>query len=365
VFPLLPRIRRSAAASRPSHPRASIRHGIVAVGLLALVTLPASGHAASRVVFRLADPAAEVVIDQSPVRPMGAPNTRTAHHVTAGTHTVIILKGGQELSRSTLEIPDGASVMVQVDGGGGLQVSGASASSATPPPASGGVTHAAPPPAEPPPSGEGGGTPPAAGASALGAAQQGDSLAGPEANSLDMNEGNGRSGGSIDPGPAGNYSQWSQTVGTAGRVVGGVVAPGVGGAVVGTAVPAAAYGAASMVRNAESGGLSALSGGSTFQQGRPIPKKADTGMVAFQCPTGDPIVVYLEGFVIAQVGPGSQKSRAKLEVGRHKLEFMDAETGQYIYRGVVDIEKDETVTLELADTHPPKPLDRTWAWSAR
>ena len=365
MFPRLLRIHRTAGGELPANSCTLIRHGILAVGLLGMGALPTIGQAASRVVFRLADPSAEVVIDQSPVRPMGAPNTRTAHHVTAGTHTVIILKGGQELSRSTLEIPDGASVMVQVDGGGGLQVSGASASSATAPPASGGVTHAAPPPDASPPPSEGGGAPPAAGASALGAAQQGDSLAGPEANSLEMNEGNGRSGDSIDPGPAGNYGAWSQTVGTAGRVVGGVVAPGVGGAVVGTAVPAAAYGAASMVRNAESGGLSALSGGSTFQQGRPIPKKADTGTVAFQCPTGDPIVVYLEGFVIAQVGPGSQKARVKLEVGRQKLEFMDAETGQYIYRGVVDVEKDETVTLELADAHPPKPLDRTWAWSAR
>jgi hypothetical protein len=76
-------------------------------------------------------------------------------------------------------------------------------------------------------------------------------------------------------------------------------------------------------------------------------------------------VIYLEGFIIASVGPGSQKAKTKLEVGRHKLEFMDAETGQYIYRGVVEVEKDEVITLEIADAHPPKALDRTWAWSAR
>ena len=96
-----------------------------------------------------------------------------------------------------------------------------------------------------------------------------------------------------------------------------------------------------------------------------MPPKADTGMVAFTCPSQDPIVVYLEGFVIASVGPGTTKAKSKLEVGRHKLEFMDAQTGRYIYRGVVEIQKDETVTLEIADAHPPKALDHDWAWSLR
>jgi hypothetical protein len=177
-----------------------------------------------------------------------------------------------------------------------------------------------------------------------------------------MNEGNGQSGTRIDEGPAGNYGAWSQTVGTTGRVVGGAVVPGVGGAMAGSVAPAVVYGAANVIRNSEAGGLK---GGSTFRQGRPIPKKADTGTVAFQCPSDDPIVVYLEGFVIAQVGPGSQKSKSRLEVGRHKLEFMDAETGQFIYRGVAEVEKDETITLEIGDAHPPRALDRTWAWSLR
>jgi len=337
----------------------------LAVGLATFGALPSAALAASRVVFQLTDPSVEVIFDQTPVRPMGAPNTRTAHHVTVGSHTVVIQKGGQELSRSTLQVPDGASVMVRVGATGALQVSGATATSAAAPPASGGVTHAAPPPAAPAGGGasDGGGP---AGASALGAAQNADTLAAPEtADSFDMNEGNGRSGAQPDDGPAGNYDGWSRTVGTTGRVVGGAVVPGVGGAVVGTAAPAVAYGAANVVRNAESGGLGALSGSGTFRQGRPIPKKAITGHVAFVCPTGDPIVVYLEGFVIAVVGPNAQKAKTKLEIGRHKLEFMDADTGQYIYRGVVEIEKDETVTLEIGDAQPPKALDRTWAWSLR
>jgi len=333
-----------------------------------LVTVFASvAHAASRVVFELADPAVEVVLDHGPVRPMGAPNRRTAHHVTAGSHVVIIQKGGQELSRSTLQVPDGASVVVRVDPAGQLQVSGATATSAAPAGQSGGISHAPPPPppqadAAPPSDGA---PPKGAGASALSAATESDQLQpDPTADSFDMNEGNGRANTYGDDGPAGDYGSWSRTVGTAGRVVGGVVAPGVGGAV-GTVAPAAAHGAANVVRNAESGGVSALSGGSTFRQGRPIPKKTDTGYVVFECPTGDNIVVYLEGFVIAQVGPGAQKAKTKLEVGRHKLEFMDADTGQYIYRGVADVEKDQTLTLEIGDATPPKALDRTWAWSAR
>jgi len=340
-------------------------------------SFPTTAHAASRVVFELSDPGVDVVLDHGQVRPMGAPNRRTAHHVTAGSHVVIIQRGGQELSRSALEIPDGASVVVRVDPAGGLQVSGATASSDAPRPQAGGVTHAAPP-AEPPPSDAGAppsdaaappsdasAPPKGAGASALTAATQSDQLAAdPTADSFDMNEGNGRAGVQADAGPAGDYGSWSRSVGTAGRVVGGVVAPGVGGAV-GTVAPAAAYGAASVVRNAESGGVSALQGGSTFRQGRPVPKKADTGYVVFECPTGDNIVVYLEGFVVGQVGPGQQKSKTRLEVGRHKLEFMDADTGRFIYRGVAEVEKDETLTLEIGDAAPPKPTDRTWAWSAR
>ncbi len=327
--------------------------------MLVVVALPSVASAASRVVFQLADPTVEVFLDQDAVRPMGPPDKRTANHVTPGAHTVLIQRNGQVLSRNNLQVPDGATVMVQVGTTGALQVSGATATSAAAPPSSGGARPAAPPPSS---SGK-----PGAGASALGAAERSDSLASEgTAGSFDMNEGDGHAGVQAEDGPAGgDFSTFSRTAGTAGRVVGGAVMPGVGGAVVGSVAPAAAYGAASMVKNAESGGISALSGGSTFRQGRPIPKKADTGTVAFTCPTSDPIVVFLEGFVIAQVGPGSQKAKAKLEVGRHKLEFMDAETGQYIYRGVVQIDKDETVTLEIGDAQPPKALDRSWAWSLR
>ena len=340
---------------------------MAAAALLSTAFMSAA-HAASRVVFELADPAVDVVLDHGHVRPMGAPNRRTAHHVVAGRHTVIIQKGGQELSRSTLEVPDGASVVVRVDASGGLQVSGATATADAPPRQTSGVTHAAPPstPDTPGAAGAAGAPPKGAGASALGAATQADQLAPePTADSFDMNEGGGRANAPADDGPAGDYESWSRTVGTVGRAAGGVVMPGTGGVVAGAVAPAAAQGAVNLVRNAEAGGLSALSGGSTFRQGRPVPKKADTGYVVFECPTGDNIVVYLEGFVVGQVGSGTQKSSAKLEVGRHKLEFMDADTGRFIYRGVAEVEKDETLTLEIGDAAPPKALDRTWAWSAR
>ncbi len=348
----------------PSHPPPTLLRGksVARLACLVMGLVPLLAHAASRVQFELADPNVTVVVDQNQLIAVGPPNKRTANHLTPGPHQVVILRGATELSRTRLDVPDGASVMVRVDAAGGLSVTGATASASTAGggKATGGVTHAPPPAAEA--SAE---APKGAGGSALTAAEQSDSLQPEATNSLDMNEGGGGGISGPDAGPAGDYSSWSRTVGTAGRVAGGVVAPGIGGSVVGTVAPAAAYGAASVVRNAEAGGLSALQGGSTFQQGRPIPKKADTGMVAFQCPSGDPIVVYLDGFVIAQVGPQAPKSKAKLEVGRHKLEFMDAETGQYIYRGVVQIEKDETITLEIGDAAPPRALDHAWDWSAR
>lgn len=322
------------------------------------VGLPA--HAASRVVFMLADPQIQVVMDNAPLRPAGMPTKVTANHVSAGKHQVVVQRGSQELSRSTLEIPDGASVTVRVGPSGGLEVSGA-------PPATGAAPAAAAAPAAPPPSAAADPAAPASGRSAGGSALGAATVVNPEddmSHSLDMNEGNGRGGAREGDGLGGDYQTFARATGATARVVGGVAAPRVTSGV-GAAAPAVAHGATNLVRNAEAGGIDALRGSSNFRQGRPIPPKADTGTVVFVAPTDDPTIVYLEGFVIAQVGNGRAQARTKLEVGRHLLEFMDADTGQVVYKGVLTVDKDETTTLEVTDATPPKATDRTWAWSLR
>ncbi|HCH63129.1 MAG: hypothetical protein CL927_16230 [Deltaproteobacteria bacterium] len=325
----------------------------ILTGFCVLGGMLSVAEAASRVVFQLADPTVDVYLDQQAVRPTGAPNKRTVNHVSAGEHTVVIQQRGQELGRHALVVPDGANVTVRVSAAGSLEVSGATASSLAGP--------AAPPTATSRAGGH-----PGAGASALAAAQRTDRLAPEErADSFDMNEGGGkrsdeRSGG--DQRADFDREKFNQAVTTTGRVVGGAVAPGRSGTVVAAVTPMAAESAVSVARSAKS----IVSQGSPgFRQGRPVPPQAETGTVAFICPTQDRIVVYLEGFVIARVGPASQKAKSTLEVGRHKLEFLDVDTGQYIYRGVVEIEKNQTITLEIGDAYPPKALDRDWSWSLR
>ena len=288
-----------------------------------------------------------VYLDQQPVRPMGVPNKRTANHVNPGSHTVVIQQNGQVLSRHTLDVPDGANVMVRVSPTGTLQVSGATATSG------GGQ---APPPA----AGSGSGS---AGESALTAAQRADQLAPEESSdSFDMNEGAG-GGGDVGGDPnrlaGGDREQFpggdDHRTGArrSGRARSRRLSGGLGGAGRGI------HGR-ELDSHAESGGF-VRSGGSGFRQGRPVPPRPTLGW--WRLPASqDPIVVYLEGFVIASVGLHQRRSQS-LRSGATSPVHGRAD-GRYIYRGVVEIQS-ETVTLEIADAHPPKALDHDWAWSPR
>jgi hypothetical protein len=321
------------APIRPAHAPAVWR---AAAGLAALLCAASPGVAAaiSRLSFELAGPG-DVYVDGQALTP-GA-GRLLAPAVSPGRHKVTVRTPSG--SRDTwLDVADRAQVTIKVGIDGSLAVM------------TGGATVAA---------GPGG---PAGPATAAGPGE-----APPEeaaATSFDMNEGATGAVGPGEEGPAGDYSGWSRTVGTAGRAVGGVVAPGVG-PVAGTVGSAAVYGAASLVRNAEAGGLNDLRGGPPAgRQGRPVMPKAVTGAVTFQAAEGDAYIVYADGMEVARVAGGG-KAQVRLEVGRRELELWDADTGAARWKGVLTVEEAAGITLRLDDDQPPVAVERSWLWSGR
>lgn len=154
------------------------------------------------------------------------------------------------------------------------------------------------------------------------------------------------------------------TVGSAALVAGTVVAP-VSTFVATNVVPGAASSVGSMVRNADAGGLDAIRGGPTaFRQGRPIPPKVPTGYVEMVSARGEPALVFLEGFLIADMRNGA-KRKVQLEVGRHLIEIWDGETQLVRWKGVVEIQKNTAFQLVFTDEIAPYSPDRSWAWSER
>ena len=187
----------------------------------------------------------------------------------------------------------------------------------------------------------------------------------PSASSFDMNE-DGRTG----PGAGARRSNPARGSYTAQRVAGNVArgaavmaAPNamsvaaVGGSVV--------SGAASMVRNAEAGGTRGWGTAPAPRQGRPTPPDAEMGTITLVSIAEEPYTAYLEGFVIAEVGPGKPSQRVRLEVGRHLIELWDGDTNTVRWKGVAELTRDAKMTVEFSDAAAPASPDRSWAWSGR
>jgi hypothetical protein len=89
------------------------------------------------------------------------------------------------------------------------------------------------------------------------------------------------------------------------------------------------------------------------------------GTVTLVSMTGEPYTAYLDGFVIAEVGPGNPSQRVRLEVGRHLIELWDGDTNTVRWRGVAELTKDSKMTVQFSDAVAPASPDRKWAWSGR
>ncbi len=305
--------------------------------------LPLAARAAGRLAITASEPCTVYLDDQPAVDAMTGMRAVIAY-VPAGVHALALRTAtGEVLFDGRIEVPDGARVEATFDRGAGLVLTSDQGRLLT--------GEAAP---EEPVDYGPGGKPPE-----------------PEVTTFDMNEGRpvpARSSSSSSR-TAGNYQAFSSTVSTAGRVAGTaaqVATPGVATTV--AVASGAARAASSTLRNAEAGGTAALGRGSrssTFRQGRPIPPKAVTGFVEFQESQPHPYVVYLEGFVIAELGPQRPSQKVKLEIGRHHIEIWDPDLAQPVYKGVLMIEKDYTVKLRFGPDAPPEATERPWMWSER
>ena len=307
-----------------------------------LACLPLAARAAGRIVLTSSEPCTVYLDDQPAVDAMAGMRAVLAS-VPAGVHALALRTAtGEVLFDGRVEVPDGVQVTATFDRGAGLVITSEQ----------GRLLSGEAAPEEPVDYGPGGRPPE------------------PEVTTFDMNEGRPIPARTTPSSrTAGNYEAFSSTVSTAGRVAGTatqVATPGVATTV--SVATGAARVASSTLRNAEAGGTSALGRGSrssTFRQGRPIPPKAVTGFVEFQVDPPHAYVVYLEGFVIAELGPGRPSQKVKLEVGRHHIEIWDPDLAQPVYKGVLMIEKDYTLALRFGPDAPPEAPDRPWMWSAR
>lgn len=310
------------------------------IAALPLLLLPRVADAASRLVVHLGQPAS-VRVDGRTIPPNGG--QVTVNNIAPGPHDIEFQGlNGELVGSARIQVPANGDVQVHWEPGSPLRVTGAAVAGPAP---------TAPSAEPPPPPSEVASKPP----------EEGDTT------SFDEN-GEGSAKGQRAPARsqyAGNPQGLGTAVGTAARVGGSTLAPRATG-LVGFAAPAVVGTTANMVRNAEAGGVGAISGpGPRAYQGRPIPPAAKTGTVVLVNPPGDPTIVYLEGFVVAQLGPERTKQTVTLEVGRHLLEFWDAETVQPIYKGVVLIDEGASVVVEFSDASAPKATERAWAWQPR
>lgn len=347
-----------------------------------LLLLGAAAQAGSRLVVLMTE-GTRVYIDGVLVVNNGT-GRAVLNQLPAGAHRVEVHSDkGALLATHSLQVQDGVEVQLRVAPDGGLSgegavVKAAPKAKATPPPGGPGAQPGPQPGPQPTPHNNApvgaSGEAPRPGSAGKSVAQ--DAVVQSNANnqpetpgSFDLNEGEA---GGASTGQSAASRDWSAATSTASRLAGSGVGaavipiPGVGsavgGAVGGVVAPRVVNGAANVVRNAEAGGLNDFRKGE-FRQGRPMPPKAITGTLVFQ--GAEPMLVFLEGFLIGHTTPERPVSKTKLEIGRHALELRDPSGVNVLYRGVVVVEKDQTLTLAWGPGEPPHALERSWNWSPR
>jgi hypothetical protein len=303
----------------------------------------ATAWAGARLVIQVSEPGVKIAIDGRPVVPTAG--RVVANHLSAGPHSVEFRgASGQVAHAVTVLLDDGAEARGRYTLAEGLTVEGA------PPPAQAAALG-------PQRSPVAGAPPPAAVAA--------DAQV-PVASSFDMNEGSNSGDGAGD-GPTRSPSRGAYTAqrvaGSVARGAAVVAAPNV--MTIASVGGSVASGVASLARNAQAGGTRGWGSSPPPRQGRPTPPEADMGTVTLVSMTGEPFTAYLDGFVIAEVGPGNPSQRVRLEVGRHLIELWDGDTNTVRWRGVAELTKDSKMTVQFSDAVAPASPDRNWAWSGR
>ena len=311
---------------------------------LLLLAISLEARAAARLVVQVTEPGVKITLDGRPVLATGG--RVVASHLRAGPHS-IEFRGpdGQVAHSVTVVLADGEDARGRYTLAGGLGLEGgvpAAQAAAAAPTTSPAVTAAPPPP------------PPA-------------DTRDPAASTFDMNEGSqtgvGAGAGDVRRGPSRpGYTAQQVAVGVA-RGAAVVAAPSV--VTVASVGASVASGAARLARNAPAGGTSGWGSSPAPRQGRPTPPEAEMGTIVLVSTAEEPYTVYLDGFVIAELGPGKPRQNVRLEVGRHLLELWDGDTNTVRWKGVAELTRDAKMTVQFSDAVAPASPDRSWAWSGR
>ena len=311
---------------------------------LLVLGLPLRADAVSRLVVQVNEPGVQVRVDGRPVLATGG--RVVANHLAAGQHRLEFQgPDGQVVHAVTLVLADGEDARGRYTLDGGLSMQGgvpaAQAASAAPPRS---PVVAAPPP-EPPPA---------------------DTLD-PAASTFDMNEGtqSGVGAGSGGARRGSNFDGYRAQQVAVGVARGAAVVAAPNAVNVASAGASVASGAARMIRNSPGGAPGTWGSSPAPRQGRPTPPEAEMGTVTLVSMAEEPYTVYLDGFVVAQLGPGKPSQHVRLEVGRHLLELWDGDTNQVRWKGVAELTKDSKMTVRFSDDTAPSSPDRAWAWSGR
>ena len=292
--------------------------------LCVMFLLSTAAEAASRVVISTPEPL-QVFVDGMMV-PTSIGTIRTSiPQVTEGEHTFAVHSlTGVRLHAERVLIPDGADVRIQYIPGAAFTISGAEQAPGGPPPSS---------------------LPASQVSNAPGVVPQGVGSASPSATSARPA---GPTAGDVLEGSAVSTSRASSLQ----RVMASPTPTNI--------LTNSARGLRSMTAGARAG--------TNFGDAPPAAqaiKRANVvyGTAVFKKAGGGPIVIYEDGHMITQLGPGPAERSVQLEVGRRELEIRSGVDYQVLFTGDLQVDQLHVEELNVSDTAAPTASVRPWLWS--
>ena len=139
--------------------------------------------------------------------------------------------------------------------------------------------------------------------------------------------------------------------------VGQVASAVTGSGIAGVAAGAATSGIRSLTHGAKAG---TTFGSAPATPQRIVRPNIVVGSVTFIKPSGDAIVIYEDGMVVAQLGAGTTEQTVRLEVGRRAIEIRSGSDHRLLFSGDLTVRKEAGVRLEVSESRPPVALDQQW-----
>ena len=139
--------------------------------------------------------------------------------------------------------------------------------------------------------------------------------------------------------------------------VGQVASAVTGAGVAGVAAGAASSGIRSLTHGAKAG---TSFGTAPAPPQRVVRPNIVVGAVTFIKPSGDAVVIYEDGMIVAQLGAGAAEQTVRLEVGRRAIEVRSGTDHRLLFSGDLTVRQEAGVRLEVSESSPPVALDQGW-----